>query len=379
MTYYIALSSLISLLDQFPVYNLGKFSIKLSHFSLILFAIGLIFTKRLIINLKIFVSCLIIIFLLLISIYFSPVKISSSYSLILTFLFNIFISWIYISIVYNFSLTEFEKLLLYNINIQIIISLIQLVLLILGYNTFIDIGKAGFGGIGRMGGIFVDSNWLAAWIVMNFALYSFLKEKRGAQVNLFYLFLIFIILIFIQSRIGLICFFGTIILIIEKSNLKKIMYLSVLIMLILLGINKSILPYNFLYDLVDLNSNPRLNDMKIFIDVINIYNRKFIGMGFGTLNIINDYYPWRELTSVSNNLLGQIFFEFGIIGVSVFILGIIFLFKKINNKIIKLIILMLLLINLFHNSLFKQYFWLIIGNIYIISLKLDSISLNIKK
>lgn len=222
----------------------------------------------------------------------------------------------------------------------------------------------GFLGIGRPGLFLEDPNWMGYYIVFLYMMVDAMSKRCGMHITKKYRFLIFIGLLFMQSRILLLCFLFHYIYCVV--NYRKLwIFIPFVLFLLFFFIDNSILlqilPERFVYDLTNNDNNPRLLDVENLSDEVSFYHRELYGMGWGSLGFIADDFPYRNYDTTINVWPGQIYFDFGKVGIWIFTIVFLFSLLKIKGETYKIIFLFFILNCCFHMPGYYLYSWVLLG------------------
>lgn len=218
--------------------------------------------------------------------------------------------------------------------------------------------------VGRPGVFFEDPNWCGYFILFLHIMVEATNEIWQVKTDKRYRILVFIALLFMQSRILLLCWlFHYIYYIIGYKN--KWIFLPFILVTLLLFIDTSILrqilPERFLYDIVNADNNPRLNDIENITSEVKNYHRETFGMGWGSLAKIADNYPWRSYDITINVFPAQIYFDFGNVGYTIFIILTIITLIRIKGSAFKFGFVFFILNCCFHMPGYFIFSWVLLA------------------
>ena len=222
----------------------------------------------------------------------------------------------------------------------------------------------GFLAVGRPDLFFNDPNWLAFYIVFAYMMVDVMSQWCGLNVSSRYRLVVFIALLFIQSRILLLCFAMHYVYCVAKYRKAWSLIPFVLLLLVCFtdtSILINVLPERFVYDLVDSDNNPRWLDVMNISGEVQWYHRERFGMGWGSLGSIADDFPYRNYDITINVWPGQIYFDFGIVGVCGFALVFLYTIFKVKGTTFKVIFVFFIINCCFHMPGYFLFTWVLLG------------------
>ena len=218
---------------------------------------------------------------------------------------------------------------------------------------------------------FLDSNWHCNYVFfLYFAIYLFYRKGDvSKKVMKEALWGMLIVSVLTLSRICLLVFIVHVFFYYYRLN--KFILLSLIIGAVLVynsPIPKMILPERYTYDLYDSDRNPRLQDSAFLIEGVSLYQRETLGMGLGTLAIINKYNRIRasedEYSTSINVLPVQIYYDYGLMGLiffsTIFLWGVL----RTRNEDTRFILISSFIFCSFHMPGYMTFFWLFMGFFY---------------
>ena len=219
-------------------------------------------------------------------------------------------------------------------------------------------------GVGRPGLFFGDPNWLGYFLLFMYAMVDTGRISCGLKIGGMYRILVFVALLFMQSRVMLMCFFLHYFYCVLNYKNKWILIPFVLFFFISFidkEILLQILPERFVYDIMDSDNNPRLIDVENISEEVKHSHRQIWGMGWGSLGYIADIYPYRNYDITINVWPGQIYYDFGYVGLYAFLMLTIVTFICIKSYHFKFLFAFFLLNCSFHMPGYYLYSWVLLG------------------
>lgn len=214
--------------------------------------------------------------------------------------------------------------------------------------------------VGRPGLFFGDPNWASYYIMF---LYIIVDTIYASNAKSKFRLVVLVALLFMQSRIFLLCFAFHYVYCARKSCNNWIFVPFVLITL-LLFIDSSILmqflPERFFYDLSDSDNNPRLHDITNLTEEVTFYHRENFGMGWGSLGKIADFFPYRNYDITINVWPAQVYFDFGKFGFYIFIALLVYAFYSIKDIPYKFMFIFFVLSCCFHMPGYNLFTWVLL-------------------
>jgi hypothetical protein len=229
-----------------------------------------------------------------------------------------------------------------------------------------------FGGI-KPGMLFEESNWWCNYVF--FVYYAIYLEYRNGDIkkrDLYPVIVGMIIVIMLTlSRILMLVFFTHFFFYFQRRS--KILLLTIVFLGIAVynsPLPKMLLPERYTYDLYDTESNPRYIDSYFLINGVDKYGKEKFGFGMGTLAYMNDDLQWSgrsqnaEVGTSINVLPVQLYYDYGLVGLSFFTLLFILSLLRKSSEESKFIILTAVICCTFHMPGYMNFFWLFMGYFY---------------
>ena len=261
----------------------------------------------------------------------------------------------------------------YSILFLSLVILIQFFLSLLGLYQPHMYGKDGFFLLGRPAAFFGDPGWLAYWLILfGILVYYFRKTNRIGGVSFYvFIFTLTAAILINQSRVTLFFLGLNYFIVILKNKRERKFFLLALIAFsgiafsIFLYMGWISIPQNLYYDIINLNANPRFYDAQLILKEFNNSGNIWFGNGLGSLERLGEIYPWREFTNAHNVLPLQVINDSGITGLVLLLLLVVFLYKKLQGKIAKMMYVEFIVLLSFHNIFpYFQLFWFLLPLIF---------------
>lgn len=229
-----------------------------------------------------------------------------------------------------------------------------------------------------MGGIkpslfFGESNWHSNYMFfIYYAIYLQYRNEDVSQKSMRRVLIgMFVLLLFTLSRIMMVVFLIHYFFYYHKrSKVWLIIIFTGLTLTYYSPLPKLVLPERYTYDLYDTDVNPRYLDSYFLINQVSKYNKEKVGFGMGTLAYSNDdiWLSSRandfEYGTSINVMPVQIYYDFGIVGLSFFCLLFLFSLFRISSDESKFIIIAAIVLCCFHMPGYMNFFWLFLGYFY---------------
>lgn len=291
--------------------------------------------------------------------------------LVLLFIFNVAYFCSYFTVFkLSVSLASMRNAISLQILLVVVIVIFQLLLSFAGMYEPIKYGSEGWLNLGRPSAFFDDVGWLGVWVFGLLCVYVGIQKSLGkSEIPSFrdgggIIISTVIVALISQSRILLLLIF-LLIIFSYKINIKYIILLlvSFVVISIVIFVIGSI-SENIYYDILDLSRNPRLNDFYLVSDELDSRDAWLFGVGLGGGEILNETYEWRNMSSTLNVLPLSFIFETGILGLFIFLNVTYFLSKLLKDRQSKLSFALILFAMIFHNSIHKHFYWIILALIF---------------
>ena len=228
-----------------------------------------------------------------------------------------------------------------------------------------------FGGI-KASVFFNESNWHCNYMFfLYFTIYLFYRKgyvKRKVMNRV--VLGMFIVSMICLSRVCFLIFIVHFIFYYLGVN-KKLLVVFILggVLFYYSPIPKMLLPERYTVDLYDHDVNIRYIDSSFLIEEVGKYKRTTIGMGLGTLAVVNKYNRYRsaddEFSGTTINILPvQLYFDYGLLGLlffsAIFLWGII----RTKNEDTRFILIASFIFCSFHMPGYMTFFWVFMGYFY---------------